>query len=295
MTFTIEKYQDFNFHLTECHFRICAMSESRPRGRPRSFHDKTEQNLVQSLDRALTILRTLSEAQGLTLSELAARTGQSAPTVYRALMTLQGHGFAEMEEPGQIWHVGGGAFRVGSSFLRRTKIIDRARQPMDRLMRATGETANLGVEHRDQVLFLAQVETHEAIRAFFPPGTLGDMHVSGIGKALLAWLPLGRVAQIIHDRGLARFTPQSHTDLASLSADLAETKRRGYAIDDQERAEGMRCVAAPVFNAYGEPAAGLSVSGPTFRIGLEATAAIGKLVRAAADEVTAATGGRQPD
>ncbi|MGB7270130.1 MAG: HTH-type transcriptional regulator BhcR [Albidovulum sp.] len=266
----------------------------RPRGRPKSFHDKTDQNTIQSLDRALMILTIVSEANGLSLSDLAKESNTSAPTVYRALTTLQSHGFVEMEDPGQLWHVGGGAFRVGSSFLRRTKIIDRARQPMDRLMRATGETANLGVEHRDQVLFLAQVETHEAIRAFFPPGTLGAMHVSGIGKALLAWLPLARVAQIIGDQGLARFTPQSHADLASLSADLSQTRARGYAVDDQERAQGMRCVAAPIFNAHGEPVAGLSISGPTFRIEMSAAGAIGALVKAAADEVTEATGGRIP-
>lgn len=271
------------------------MAEPRPRGRPKSFHDKTEQNTIQSLDRALMILRVISEASGLSLSELALRSEQSAPTVYRALTTLQSHGYVELEEPGQLWHVGGGAFRVGSAFLRRTKVVERARQPMDHLMRATGETANLGVEHRDQVLFLAQIETHEAIRAFFPPGTLGAMHVSGIGKALLAWLPLTRVAQIIGDHGLARYTAQSHTDLASLSADLAETRARGYAVDDQERAEGMRCVAAPIFNAHGEPVAGLSVSGPTFRMNISDTPRIGVLVRAAADEVTEATGGRIPN
>lgn len=271
------------------------MTGAKPRGRPKSFHDKTEQNTVQSLDRALTILRAVSEANGLSLTDLAARTEQSVPTVFRVLTTLQSHGFVEIEEPGQLWHVGGGAFRIGSGFLRRTKIIDRARQPMDRLMRMTGETANLGVEHRDQVLFLAQIETHEAIRAFFPPGTLGAMHVSGIGKALLAWLPLARVARIIDERGLARFTAQSHTDLASLSADLIETRARGYAVDDQERAEGMRCVAAPIFNAYGEPVAGLSISGPTFRIDLSDTGRLGALVKAAADEVTEATGGRLPD
>lgn len=271
------------------------MTGPKPRGRPKSFHDKTEQNTVQSLDRALTILRAVSEANGLSLTDLAARTEQSVPTVFRVLTTLQTHGFVEIEEPGQLWHVGGGAFRIGSGFLRRTKIIDRARQPMDRLMRMTGETANLGVEHRDQVLFLAQIETHEAIRAFFPPGTLGAMHVSGIGKALLAWLPLARVARIIDERGLSRFTAQSHTDLASLSADLIETRARGYAVDDQERAEGMRCVAAPIFNAYGEPVAGLSISGPTFRIDLSDTGRLGALVKAAADEVTEATGGRLPD
>ncbi|MEZ5887763.1 MAG: IclR family transcriptional regulator [Paracoccaceae bacterium] len=270
------------------------MTVARPRGRPRSFNDKTDQNMVQSLDRALLILRTLSESAGLTLTELAQESGNSAPTVYRALTTLQSHGFAEMEDPGQLWHVGGGAFRVGSAFLRRTKIVDRARQPMDRLMRMTGETANLGVEHRDQVLFLAQVETHEAIRAFFPPGTLGAMHVSGIGKALLAWMPPARVAEIVGNGGLARFTAQSHADLASLSADLERTRSRGYAVDDQERAEGMRCVAAPIFNAHGEPVAGLSISGPTFRVDLSDTDRLGALVRAAAEEVTVATGGVPP-
>lgn len=269
------------------------MATTRPRGRPRSFHDKTAENTIQSLDRALMILKVVAESGGLTLSELAQRTDQSAPTVYRVLTTLQTHGFAELEEPGQRWHVGGGAFRVGSEFLRRTKVVERARQPMDRLMRATGETANLGVEMRDQVLFLSQVETHETIRAFFPPGTLGPMHVSGIGKALLAWYPEARVADIAA-QGLPRFTPQSLGDLAALRADLAAIRMRGHAIDDEERAEGMRCVAAPIFNAHGEPVAGLSVSGPAFRLTSARAAGIGALVRRAADEVTEATGGRLP-
>jgi IclR family acetate operon transcriptional repressor len=276
-------------------FQEAQMADPKPRGRPKSFHDKTEQNTVQSLDRALMILTAVSGTSGISLSELAQKTDQSAPTVYRALTTLQGHGFVELEEPGQLWHVGGGAFRVGSAFLRRTKVVERARQPMDRLMRATGETANLGVEHRDQVLFLAQVETHETIRAFFPPGTLGAMHVSGIGKALLAWFSRDRVSQIVADQGLTRFTPRSLSEEGALMADLAATRQRGFAVDDQERAEGMRCVAAPIFNAYGEPVAGLSISGPAFRVDLAETPRIGALVRAAADEVTNATGGRVPD
>ncbi len=267
------------------------MTAPRPRGRPRSFHDNTAENTIQSLDRALMILKVVAEAGGLTLSELAARTDQSAATVYRVLTTLQAHGFTEIEAPGQLWHVGGGAFRVGSEFLRRTKIADRARQPMDRLMRETGETANLGVEMRDQVLFLSQVETHETIRAFFPPGTLGPMHVSGIGKALLAWYPESRVRQIAAS-GLPRFTPQSIGDSEALLADLEATRARGHAVDDEERAEGMRCVAAPIFNAYGEPVAGLSVSGPAFRLTRDRDREIGALVRKAADEVTETTGGR---
>lgn len=269
------------------------MAEPRPRGRPKAFHDRTAENTIQSLDRALRILRVVAEAGGLTLSDLAQRSGQATATVYRVLITLQAHGFVEVEEPGQLWHVGAGAFRIGSEFLRRTKVVERARQPMDRLMRATGETANLGIEMRDQVLFLAQVETHETIRAFFAPGTLGPMHCSGIGKALLAWYPEARTARII-GAGLPRFTDRSHGQGAGLLADLAATRARGYALDDEERTDGMRCVAAPVFNAHGEPAAGISVSGPAFRLTPDRATAIGTLVREAADEVTAATGGRIP-
>ena len=200
----------------------------------------------------------------------------------------------EVEEKGQLWHVGGGAFRVGSAFLRRTKVVERARAPMDALMRATGETANLGIESGDEVLFLSQVETAQAIRAFFPPGTKGPMHVSGIGKALLAWYPADRVQGIIARQGLPKFTSLSITSEASLLRDLAHTRNRGYSIDDQERATGMRCIAAPIFNAYGEPIAGLSVSGPAFRINLSDAAKIGQAVREAANSVTMATGGEVP-
>jgi len=249
---------------------------------------------VQALDRALGLLEHLAAGTGHTLSELAAETGQSVATVYRALVTLQSHGMVEVEEPGQIWHIGGGAFRIGSAFLRRTKVVERARQPMDALMRATGETANLGIEWQDEVMFLSQVETHEAIRAFFPPGTRGPMHVSGIGKALLAWMPEDRVRGTIARRGLERFTSLSITSGTLLLRDLARTRERGFSIDDQERAEGMRCFAAPVFNAWAEPVAGISVSGPAFRMGLSDAGRIGMLVRAAADQVTEATGGERP-
>jgi IclR family transcriptional regulator, acetate operon repressor len=267
---------------------------AKPKGRPKSFHDKTDQNTIQALDRALGLLEILAAHSGLTLSDLAAKSDQAVATVYRALVTLQGRGMVEVEDPGQLWHIGGGAFRVGSAFLRRTKVIERARAPMEGLMRDSGETANLGVEVGDEVLFLAQVETHQAIRAFFPPGTKGPMHVSGIGKALMAWYDPAKLSGLVARRGLQRFTEFSLTTLGDLQADLATTRARGFAIDDQERAPGMRCVAAPIFNAYGEPVAGLSISGPAFRMALEDAPRIGAMVRAAADQVTEATGGIRP-
>ncbi|MGB3250372.1 MAG: helix-turn-helix domain-containing protein, partial [Tabrizicola sp.] len=127
----------------------------KPRGRPKAFNDKTDQNTVQALDRGLEILSHVALNPGRTLSEIAEDTGEAIATVFRALVTLQGHGMVEVDEPGQFWHIGPGAFRVGSAFLRRTKVVERARQPMDALMRETGETANLGIEVKDEVFFVA--------------------------------------------------------------------------------------------------------------------------------------------
>lgn len=266
--------------------------ERRQRGRPKAFDDKREQNTIKALDRALVALKTLSQMRGATLSELADALDQAPATVYRVLQTLEGRGMVEMEAATQTWHVGAEAFLIGSAFLRRTNLVERARPILRRLMEETGETANLGVARGDQVLFVAQAETHDVLRAFFPPGTMSPMIASGVGKALLAVLPEDRRAAILAAGPVEPFTPKTLTDRAALAADLAETARRGYAIDDEERTLGMRCVAAPVFDPAGEAVAGVSVSGPSIRLATEDLTAIAGRVRQAADDLTAAIGGR---
>jgi IclR family acetate operon transcriptional repressor len=166
---------------------------------------------------------------------------------------------------------------------------------MGDLMRQTGETANLGVEKEGRVVFLSQVETHEAIRAFFPPGTRSPMYASGIGKALLAWYSPARIDQILRDTPPRPHTPHTLIDRAAIDEDIRLTRAKGYAVDNEERTEGMRCIAAPIFNSFGEPVAGLSVSGPAFRMQLSEADRIGALVAKAARAVTRAVGGTSPD
>ncbi len=257
----------------------------RARGRPRAFHDKTEQNTIQSLDRAMVILETLGTSGGMTLTELATALDQSPATAYRVLTTLETRSIVELDQQRQTWHVGAGAFRIGSAFLRRTNLLERARPIMQQLMEATGETANLGIENKTNVLFVSQVETHASIRAFFPPGTQSPMHASGIGKALLAQFDEPRLNAVV-SQGLESFTSRTLTNGSALLSDLAATRRRGFAIDDEERNEGMRCVAAPVFDATGRAVAGLSISGPTARIRPDRTEAMGQAVRDAAKDLS---------
>ena len=264
----------------------------RARGRPRGWEDKTAQNTIKSLDRAMEILEYLSAAQGKPLSALASELDQSPATVYRVLVTLEARGLVEFDAEEQLWHVGVQAFVIGSRFLRRTSLVDRARPILRSLMETTGETANLGVERGGKVLFLNQVETHESIRAFFPPGTLSDMHASGIGKALLAYMEPRRLKYWLADRDLQVFTPHTIAESTALQTELEATRARGYSIDAEERNIGMRCIAAPVFDMYGEAIAGISVSGPTSRIGPESTQTVSGAVMRAAAELSTAIGGR---
>jgi IclR family transcriptional regulator, acetate operon repressor len=268
-----------------------APPERRARGRPRSWSDTSEQNKIKSLDRALVILERLSERGGATLSDLAEDLKQSPATVYRVLYTFEARGMVDFDPVAQTWHIGAGAFHIGSRFLRRTSLVERARPFLRTLMQVTEETANLGVMRDGQVLFLSQVETHHNIRAFFPPGSMSPMHASGIGKALLAQLPDKDVAGIIKTHKLPRFTDETLITAEALAADLQETRKRGYAFDKEEKNPGMRCIAAPVFDMHNEPVAGVSISGPSARIPDSRIEELSKAVRDAAAHLTEALGG----
>jgi len=263
----------------------------KARGRPRDWHDKTAQNTIKSLDRAMEVFEFLSEEQGKTLSQIADEMGQSPATLYRILVTLETRGLVEFEGREQLWHIGPRAFIIGAKFLRRTSLVDRARPVMRRLMEQTGETANLGVERGGQVLFLSQVETHASIRAFFPPGTLSQMHASGIGKALLAHMEAGRRNRLLSREQLTEFTQHTIIDVDALLEDLLAIRERGHSVDDEERNVGMRCIAAPVFDFNGEAVAGISVSGPASRVSREETERLARSVTSAARELTLAIGG----
>ena len=270
-----------------------AVGPGRGRGRPPTGN-AAQSSSVQALDRALHILEIVAEADGLTLTEVANRSGIAPSTAHRLLATLQGRGFVQVDGELGHWAVGVGAFGVGMSFLRGRKLVTMGRVIMRDLMESSGETANLGVEDEGEVVFISQVETHEAMRAFFRPGRRGAIHASGIGKALLAAMPDVRVRALVAARGLKAFTANTNTSIKTLLADLIEIRARGWALDNEEHTLGMRCIAAVVYNEYGEAIAGVSISGPTVRITDERLAELGEQVRQASLDITATIGGILP-
>ena len=273
--------------------KTSATSQNRSRGRPRAFYDKTEESTIKALERGVKILSMVSEEDGATLSEIAETAGESAATTYRTLLTLQKDGLVEFIENGQLWCVGVTAFRIGNAFLRRTNLMERSQPVMQRVMAESGETANLAVIDQAEVVFVSQVETHQPIRAFFRPGTRGPAHASGIGKALLAFRPGDEVdALFLHDVP-DRFTDKTIIEREALLDELVRIRERGWAVDDEERTEGMRCIAAPIFNAQGEAIAGISISGPSVRVDQSREQMLGQLISEAGREVTRLIGGME--
>lgn len=273
---------------------VDAIEERRSRGRPRSIAPSAEGAGVQSLDRAILLMKVIAGGDGQSLTEVARAAGLAPSTTYRMLTTLQHHDMAEFDEANQLWSIGVETFRIGSAFLRRRKLVERGRPVIERLMTLSGETANLAIAEPDAIIFVNQVETHEPIRAFFRPGTRSSYHASGIGKAVLAHLPPARARIACGSGPLARFTDRTFTDRPALEAELERIRRRGYSVDDEEVNDGMRCVAAAIFNEFAEPIGGISVSGPSFRLTEARLDVLGHSVGDAAAEITAQFGGSVP-
>lgn len=262
----------------------------RKKGRPKAFYPKPEQSTIQSLSRAIDVLDLLASNTGLTLTQIATELDQSPATMHRVLSTLETRDVVEVEPQTQTWHIGAAAYRIGSAFSHRSGVVERSRPAMRRLMEETGETSNLGIEMNGNVMFIGQVETNETIRAFFPPGTLSPMHASGIGKALLSRYSDDRLDAYLNQETLETFTANTVVTPEALRDDLSHARIKGWAFDDEEKATGMRCVASPILNAFGEAVAGISVSGPTSRMSPDRIEGIAALVRAAAADVSRGMG-----
>ena len=143
-------------------------------------------------------------------------------------------------------------------------------------------------------VYLAQVEGRQLMRAFARPGSRVPLHCSGVGKALLMGAGRDQVHRWVGGVALARLTEKTKTDMEALLADLAQSRDRGFVLDDEEHAVGLRCAAAPIYNEASIPMAAISLSGPAARINDDRLIALGQMVAATSRTVTLALGGRMP-
>ena len=240
---------------------------------------------TQAVDRAAQLLREVVHGpDAVTFTELTAATGLAKSTTSRLLMAL--------ERGGLVRRDGHGGFRPGEMFVRyawrggaEAGLVAVARPFLDRLGDVTGETVNLGVASDGMVEQIAQVDSRYLIGGTNWVGLSVPLHCAALGKVLLAFgaaqLPPGR---------LEHRTARTITSRAAVAADLAEVRRRGYAVTDEELEPGLIAVAAPVYSAGAAVVAAMSVSGPASRLTRARIQDVAASCIAQADALSAALG-----
>lgn len=221
---------------------------------------------VDAVAKALQILSEFSTAHPrLSLADLPAQTGIPRATVFRLLSTLEEAGFV-VREDGE-YRLGLKCFVLGNVAAADIDLRNEAYPYLSALRDTTGETAQIAILNQWQVVYIERVPSRQAVGYMTSrAGTLLPAHCTGLGKALLAYLPEAEVSAWAATQTFPPLTPTTITALPRLLEELRAIRDRGYAVDEQEREVGVRCIAAPVRDHNGEVVAAISIAGPAARM-----------------------------
>ena len=217
---------------------------------------------IQSVDRALNILEIISDAEdGMTLAQLSEEVGLPKSTVHGLVSTLRDHKFVSQADDDGRYRMGIMLFELGTKLARSWDIRDAAKPAMRWLSKEFGETVHLGCEDNGEVLYLDKIAADSLISIVSEIGARLPMHCSAIGKALLAHNSESEIKRHIGNLGLAPLTGRTITNPDELIKELEKVRLQGFALDDGEIMEGLRCVGAPIYDTDGLVRYAISVSG----------------------------------
>jgi DNA-binding IclR family transcriptional regulator len=220
---------------------------------------------VSSLAKGLRVLELLAANEEMSASQMARLLDTSRAASHRFLTTLRDLGYVEKTAQGRFCLT----FKVlslGMQKLDSFEIRHTARPFMRELVLAYGETVNLGHWDGETVVQIDKINSTEILRLDLGLGAHAPAYCTGLGKAILAFLPDEELDAYLESVELAALTPKTITNAENMRSEAAKIRRLGFAVDDEELSIGLRCVAAPVFNHSSYPAYALSLSGPSQRM-----------------------------
>lgn len=223
-------------------------------------------NLVQSVDRALTILEEVASSEvEVGVTELANKLDLHKSTVHRMLNTLMHKGYIEQNPETEGYKVGLKVFELGSKMFNELEIRDQSLY-LKELMQETNETVHLVVRDGDQGVYIDKVDTKQTLRMYSKIGRRVPLYCSAVGKVLLSNLSQDKLEKLYKGVEFKRYTKNTITNWDDFLKELKKVRQNGYAVDNEEHEEEIRCIAAPIKNYKGQIIAAISISGPVFRI-----------------------------
>lgn len=244
-----------------------------------------EMDGIQSLARGLHILDLIANSgRSFSVTELAHALQIDKSSASRLVRTLAHYGYLQIEPGTRRYTLGRRLYHIGWQMLNLMPIRHKARSYLQRLVQETGECAHTAVFAEGKALVIDDVETETTLRVVSGTGRMIPLHCTAVGKALLAF------AEVPFPQDLQAFTPRTITSREHLEAHLLETFQRGYALDDEEFDDGIRCIAAPVYNAMGMALAVIGISGPKVRLPDDKLEQLANVVMRAARELSAELG-----
>jgi DNA-binding IclR family transcriptional regulator len=242
-----------------------------------------------TINRALDLLGlVVDEGKPLSLADAAAACGLPKPTAHRILRLLASRGLLHQGRD-RSYRLGPELYRLAGKALSQVEYVSAAEDALDALQMVTPETLHFAVLAGNELVFVLKKEGRQPYRMASMVGMRVMIHCTSIGKVVLAFTPADRRAGLLEDP-LVRRTPSTITSMPALQTELDAISQQGFAIDDEENEENVRCIAAPVFNALGAVIGGISIAAPTFNLSLDSAIALAPQVMHAATRISLALG-----
>lgn len=253
---------------------------------------ETKYNFIQSLGRAFSILEQFSkDERALGLTTIAKRVGLHRSTCFGLLHTLQELGYVQHDPESGQYSLGLKAFELGQAYIDGMDLRNVSHPFLLRIVEKTQETTHLVVSEGNRAIYIDKVEAPHGMTISSRIGQEAILHGTAVGKILLAYMP-DEDSEKVLSAGLPRYTQQTITDPDQMRQHLQWIRQYGFAVDDQEREIGLRCVAAPIFNARKQVIGAISISGTSPRVTRERLDEFSQTLKQSALEISRLLGYR---